>query len=283
MDRFKGITGIYKITNLTNNKFYIGQSRNIELRWKQHTYKAIEDAYPKSRLRSAFKKYGLHKTVMKQGVFNNFKFEIIEECNEEDLLIKEKEYIEKLKPEYNCNILTPSNFYKGNHRNKEKKIWLQYHNHEAEGGYPANDILLYNNEISIFDSTHYISSRKRSILYSQGDIIFLIVGRIFNKKKFYFLWTKTLVEEIDFIENDDLIYNAIGSQNYIYLPQLLNDKNDFNEFFRKTGHFGLGFLNITNLNFTKTLEDLANKYLCIKDVSFKEYINEFEKTYDGDV
>lgn len=28
--------GIYKITNLINNKIYIGQSVNIEARWKGH-------------------------------------------------------------------------------------------------------------------------------------------------------------------------------------------------------------------------------------------------------
>ena len=30
------LSGIYKITNLTNGKVYIGQSKNIYLRRKQH-------------------------------------------------------------------------------------------------------------------------------------------------------------------------------------------------------------------------------------------------------
>ena len=30
--------GIYKITNTKNEKVYIGQSTNIEERWKQHKY-----------------------------------------------------------------------------------------------------------------------------------------------------------------------------------------------------------------------------------------------------
>ena len=65
--------GIYKITNLINSKVYIGQSRNIEERWKEHIEKgnnqnSEEYNYP---LYQAFRKYGI----------DNFKFEILEECS----------------------------------------------------------------------------------------------------------------------------------------------------------------------------------------------------------
>lgn len=60
--------GIYKITNLVNNKCYIGQSQNIQSRWSHHrSFKEDSKNYP---LYSAFKKYGM----------DNFKFEILEEC-----------------------------------------------------------------------------------------------------------------------------------------------------------------------------------------------------------
>lgn len=45
--------GIYKITNNINNKCYIGQSRNIEKRWRDHKYSNLD--YPLYR---AFRKYG---------------------------------------------------------------------------------------------------------------------------------------------------------------------------------------------------------------------------------
>ena len=37
--------GIYKITNTTNGKCYIGQSRDIEARWAKHlsTYATMRD------------------------------------------------------------------------------------------------------------------------------------------------------------------------------------------------------------------------------------------------
>ena len=280
MDRFKGITGIYKITNLTNNKKYIGQSRNIYKRWKQHTYRVQDEIVSTSRIRAAFKKYNLSLTVTKPGTYGNFKFEIIEECDETELLTKEKYWIKKITPEYNCSELTASKYYIGNYQNKEKKIWLQYHNYEAENGYPSNNILEEVDDTSIYESTHYISSKKRSILYTKGDTIFLIVGRKFNKKKLYFLWTKTIVEEIDFLEDEDLIYNAIGDQNFINPPQLLNDMEGFDELFSKTGHFGLGFSNIGMMEFSKVLEKLSSDYKCINDISYKEYISEFEALYN---
>lgn len=65
--------GIYKITNTTNNKCYIGQSRDIEARWAKHlsAYKSSPDW----ELYRAFKKYGI----------SAFKFEVIEECSIEEL------------------------------------------------------------------------------------------------------------------------------------------------------------------------------------------------------
>jgi predicted GIY-YIG superfamily endonuclease len=35
------VAGIYKITNLINNKVYIGQSLDIKRRWKNHKYFCI--------------------------------------------------------------------------------------------------------------------------------------------------------------------------------------------------------------------------------------------------
>lgn len=73
------IIGIYKITNIINNKSYIGQSIDIERRFKEHKESNRTSKY----LRRAINKYGL----------NNFTFEILEECDEKDLSEKEKFWI----------------------------------------------------------------------------------------------------------------------------------------------------------------------------------------------
>lgn len=62
------ISGIYKITN-PEGKIYIGQSSNINKRWK--TYKRLEDVKTQPKLYESLKKYG----------WDNHQWEIIEECN----------------------------------------------------------------------------------------------------------------------------------------------------------------------------------------------------------
>ena len=62
--------GIYKITNKINNKIYIGQSINIEERWKKHIYS------PSNSL--------VHQAIAKYGV-QSFTFEVLEECASEQL------------------------------------------------------------------------------------------------------------------------------------------------------------------------------------------------------
>ena len=74
--------GIYKITNLINNKVYIGQSIDIEQRWYNHLHR-----HQRSKdlpLYRAFKKYGI----------TNFAFNIIEECNVQNLDEREKYWIQ---------------------------------------------------------------------------------------------------------------------------------------------------------------------------------------------
>ena len=90
--------GIYKITNKVNNNSYIGQSVNIEKRWERHkiSYKNEFDHNYNNHLYRAMRKYGLE----------NFTFEIIEICNQEELNNKERYYIEKYDTFFNGYNLT---------------------------------------------------------------------------------------------------------------------------------------------------------------------------------
>lgn len=77
---------IYKITNKITNKCYIGETKktNPELRWNEHKSK-IEKGIGCPALQDAVKKYGIE----------NFKFEILIICFDEDRYKFEKEYIKK--------------------------------------------------------------------------------------------------------------------------------------------------------------------------------------------
>lgn len=75
------VCGIYKITNKINGKCYIGQSNDIHRRWKQEL---APNAKLNPHLARAFEKYGI----------DNFEFEIIEECQREQLNEREQFYIE---------------------------------------------------------------------------------------------------------------------------------------------------------------------------------------------
>lgn len=78
------MVGIYKITNLVNNKIYIGQSIHIERRFIEH--KCYGGTLKKESTSI------LHKAINKYG-WNNFKCEVIEECDQSELDDKEKYYI----------------------------------------------------------------------------------------------------------------------------------------------------------------------------------------------
>lgn len=67
--------GIYSITNLINNKKYIGQSIDIENRFVRHKCELRKGRHVNKHLQHAWNKYGE----------NNFKFEIIEICSKTSL------------------------------------------------------------------------------------------------------------------------------------------------------------------------------------------------------
>lgn len=86
---------IYKITNILNQKSYIGKTiRDPEIRWNEHKQ---DNKHPNLPLQRAFKKYGI----------DSFSFEIIEEVKEELLDEREKYYIKKFntyKQGYNATL-----------------------------------------------------------------------------------------------------------------------------------------------------------------------------------
>jgi group I intron endonuclease len=76
--------GVYKITNLVNNKCYVGSSIDVIGRWSQHISTLEVNKHHSIKLQRSYNKHGK----------NNFNYEIIEECDTELLLIREQYYID---------------------------------------------------------------------------------------------------------------------------------------------------------------------------------------------
>lgn len=76
--------GIYKITNEINGKCYIGQSIDIDKRWKEHKTVYNHPRCSHYHIYKAFRKYGIE----------NFSFIVIEECQQSLLNEREKYWIE---------------------------------------------------------------------------------------------------------------------------------------------------------------------------------------------
>lgn len=82
--------GIYKLIS-KSGKIYVGSSKNIEARVKEHFKRARGGNHLNPVLNKAWSKYG------------EFSWEILCVCDEGSLLEKEQQFIDELEPEYNLS------------------------------------------------------------------------------------------------------------------------------------------------------------------------------------
>jgi group I intron endonuclease len=80
--------GIYKITNINNNRCYIGSSIDIHKRWNEHKNNLRKNKHDNNFLQNSWNKHGE----------DSFLFEIIEIVNDNKfLIIREQFYLDKMK------------------------------------------------------------------------------------------------------------------------------------------------------------------------------------------
>ena len=266
-------TGIYKITNCRNGKSYVGQSKNIFLRWKSHT-QALSDDSSESIVRMAFAKYGLRRQVSKPGVYNNFKFEILENCRAADLLKRERFYIDRLKPEYNC--LGPNRFF---YQTEEKKgqYFIQYHSLEQRGYFPN-----YDEERTTDELDSGIYSRKRFCKDMVGAYVVLILGAKSgaSRKLTYYLWSEVVIDEVLYNDECDN-YNIFGLETLLVRPIKLNTLKGFRTFVKDNGNFAFGLQSMqTNDFFKSTLLPLMKNNLLTQAMRYSDYLKKFVEQED---
>lgn len=100
LSRFIPVSGIYKICNTKNGKIYIGQAKNVRLRWSSHVDELFSNRHCNKDLLEDFQRYGSKA----------FTVELIEKCkpDKDILLSKERYWISKYYKQgvilYNKNI-----------------------------------------------------------------------------------------------------------------------------------------------------------------------------------
>ena len=82
------VSGIYRITNKTNGKIYIGSARDIRRRLRHHLIALRNGAHVNRHLQNAFKRDGEAAFI----------FEVLLLCDKADLIIREQEFLD----EYKC-------------------------------------------------------------------------------------------------------------------------------------------------------------------------------------
>lgn len=91
-------SGVYKITNIKNSKFYIGSTNNLKRREKQHFSLLKNNKNHCKILQRAYNKYGEEAFI----------FETLVYCPKEYLFKLEQWFVDYLKPEYNSCLINVS-------------------------------------------------------------------------------------------------------------------------------------------------------------------------------
>jgi len=91
----ENISGIYGITNKTNNKKYVGSSKSVHHRWNQsHRPLLRKSKHGNQHLQNSWNKYGEEQ----------FEFSVLEECDESNLQAREGHWIEEFKSWHRLNV-----------------------------------------------------------------------------------------------------------------------------------------------------------------------------------
>ena len=90
-------SGIYVIVCIENHKFYIGQSKDIQERWKQHVLLLNKQKHSNRHLQHVYDKYGL----------DALHFQVVEYCQVSELDQREQGYLDQMMQFDTCMNIAP--------------------------------------------------------------------------------------------------------------------------------------------------------------------------------
>ena len=187
----EGKAGVYKITCISNGRFYIGSSKDLLSRLKQHINQLAYKRHHNKKLQSDYNKYQWNKYGE-----DNFKFEVIEFCTKENHFDREQIYLDlyknneliynksfKSKGNSNCNKKGSNSYSLGRHHTDEAKMKIS---REKLGKNNPNAKTLYiydekYNLIEVFDTrsnavlwlliNDYVTTKSKNPIVCIGNII----------------------------------------------------------------------------------------------------------------
>ena len=133
-------TGVYQNRNVIHGKVYIGSTTtSFQKRFDHHLHCLINNKHKNRYLQNAWNKYGK----------DNFIFEILSICSIDICLLKEQEYLDKIKFKYNINPIssgTPNLSKEVIERRAEslRRYWKEHGTNKIKGHIPWNKGKKYN-------------------------------------------------------------------------------------------------------------------------------------------
>jgi group I intron endonuclease len=156
-------SGVYLITNLVNNKYYVGSSCNLNRRITEHKRKLLQNKHENPVLQASVNKYGLV----------NFVFSVLLYCSKFDLLLYEQRIIDKYKPEYNiCQIAGNTLGYKHTSETKNKiKLAVLGKKHSESSKQKMKEVHKLNPSKGMLGKKHSEESRQKIGIKHSNKIV----------------------------------------------------------------------------------------------------------------
>jgi len=176
-------SGIYKITNLVNNKIYIGSSTNLDKRKYEHFYDLKLNKHHSKYLQNSYNKHGV----------DNFKFETLAYCPSEYRIKLEQWFMDNLNPAFNILKLAASPLGR-KHTEETKNKMSVIRIGKVQTQETINKRLLsINNPVLQFDKDNNFIAKYKSASEA-GRLLNINIGAIVsccnNKLRWYknFIW-----------------------------------------------------------------------------------------------
>lgn len=156
-----GKSGIYRWLRNTNNKSYVGSSKDL--------YRRLREYYSEDFLkRKVITGSLIYKALLDEG-YASFTLEILEYCDKDVLIEREQYYIDLIKPKYNIQsiagiVLSPRGHFTTvvNKKDGSIKIYCSMYAAAKDINVKYSTLVYYANKDKLLKDTYLITSKRIS-------------------------------------------------------------------------------------------------------------------------